>query len=99
MTEKQPLPATERETMPVKDDEYVDVEIIGVTVLPLRRLAPPRTHQEASPDEGFETGEEFEGVLDKVSRPVKGKYANILPSSEEFIKDKRTEVELEERSS
>jgi hypothetical protein len=39
----------------------------------------------------------FEDALDKVSRPVKGKYADILPSSEEFIRDKRKEVELENR--
>ncbi len=39
----------------------------------------------------------FEDTLDKVSRPVKGKYADVLPSSEEFIKDKRREVELEDR--
>ncbi len=48
---------------------------------------------------GIFTRGAFEDALDKVSRPVKGKYAAILPSSEEFIKDKRTEVELEERSS
>ena len=39
----------------------------------------------------------FEDALDKVSRPVKGKYADSLPSSEEFIRDKRKEVELEDR--
>lgn len=39
----------------------------------------------------------FEDALDKVSRPVKGKYADALPSSEEFIRDKRREVELEDR--
>lgn len=39
----------------------------------------------------------FEDALDKVSRPVKGKYADLLPSSEEFIKDKSREVELEDR--
>jgi hypothetical protein len=39
----------------------------------------------------------FEGALDKVSRPLKGKYADALPSSEEFIRDKRREVELEDR--
>jgi len=46
--------------------------------------------------EGFTRGD-FEGALDKVSRPVKGKYADILPSSEEFIRDKRREAELEDR--
>lgn len=45
------------------------------------------------------TQEDFEGTLDKVSRPVKGKYADMLPNSEEFIRDKRKEVELENRPS
>lgn len=39
----------------------------------------------------------FEGALDKVSRPVKGKYADVPYSSEDLIRDKRTEVELEDR--
>lgn len=43
--------------------------------------------------------EDFEAALDKVTRPVKGKYADILPSSEEYIRDKRREVELEDRPS
>jgi hypothetical protein len=46
--------------------------------------------------EGF-TREVFENALDRVSRPVKGKYADILPSSEEFIRDKRQEADLEDR--
>jgi hypothetical protein len=41
----------------------------------------------------------FEDALDKASRPVKGKYADTLPSSEEFIRDKRREIELEARLS
>ncbi len=41
----------------------------------------------------------FEDAIDKASRPVKGKYADILPSSERFIQEKQKEVELEERSS
>jgi hypothetical protein len=41
-----------------------------------------------------------EDTLNKASsRPIKGKYADILPSSDEFVSDKRAEVELEERSS
>jgi len=45
------------------------------------------------------TRETFEGALDKVSRPVKGKYADVLPSSEEYIRDKRREAEREDRLS
>jgi hypothetical protein len=43
------------------------------------------------------TRETFEDALEKVSHPVKGKYAHIPYSSEDFIRDKRKEVELEER--
>ena len=43
------------------------------------------------------TEDVFEKLIDRVSRPVKGKYADVLPSSEEFIRDKRKEVELEDR--
>lgn len=39
----------------------------------------------------------FEDALDKASRPVKGKYAHIPYSSEDFIKEKRDEVKLEDR--
>jgi hypothetical protein len=48
--------------------------------------------------EGF-TREVFENALDKASRPVKGKYADALPSTEEYIRDKRREAELEDRPS
>jgi hypothetical protein len=39
----------------------------------------------------------FENALDKVSRPVRGKYADIPTSSEEFAKRKQEEIDLEER--
>jgi len=57
-------------------------------------------HQAGEPavSEDF-TRATFENALDKVSRPVKGKYADALPSSEEYIRDKRREAELEDRSS
>ncbi len=41
--------------------------------------------------------QDFENALDKVSRPVKGKYADVPYSSEDLIRDKRAEVELEDR--
>jgi hypothetical protein len=50
------------------------------------------------PSEEF-TLDAFEGALDKSSEPVKGKYSDLLPSSDEFIRDKRREVELEDRPS
>jgi hypothetical protein len=48
-------------------------------------------------ESGDFTEDSFEDALDRASRPVKGKYADKLPSSEDFIRDKRKEVELEER--
>ena len=38
-----------------------------------------------------------EDALEKVSRPVKGKYAHVPYSSEDLIRDKQIEVELEDR--
>ncbi len=46
---------------------------------------------------GTFTRETFEDALDKVSRPVKGKYAHVPYSSEDLIREKRTETELEDR--
>lgn len=43
------------------------------------------------------TEDVFEDALDRVSRSVKGKYADVPYSSEDLIRDKRTEVELEDR--
>ena len=43
------------------------------------------------------TQEGFEGILDKVSRPLKGRFAHLPYSSEQFIEEKRKEVELEDR--
>ncbi len=48
---------------------------------------------------GTFTRDAFEDALDKVSRPVKGKYADVPYSSEDLIRDKRTEVDLEDRPS
>lgn len=41
----------------------------------------------------------FRGALNEVDRPVKGKYADVLPSSEAFIREKRREAKLEDRPS
>jgi hypothetical protein len=43
------------------------------------------------------TRDTFEDALDRVSRPVKGKYAHVPYSSEDLIREKRTETELEDR--
>lgn len=72
----------------------------SIPITPTRLVEITRP-AEIVPDPGAEseefTREDFEGALDKVSRPVRGKYADALPSSEEFIKDKRREAELEDR--
>ena len=70
-----------------EDVEYVEAEV--VTPDPIR----------APESESPFTSEDFEDALDKVSCPVKGKYAHVPYSSEDFIRDKRKEVELEEGSS
>jgi hypothetical protein len=50
----------------------------------------------ATSEETF-TREANEDALDKVSRPVKGKYADVPYSSEDLIREKRTETQLEDR--
>jgi len=77
---------------PSKDIEYVDAK---VTVIGPPLKVVPATDEES---ENF-TEDVFEDALDKASRPVKGKYAHIPYSSEDLIREKREEVELEERSS
>jgi hypothetical protein len=41
--------------------------------------------------------EAFENALDKAGRRIRGKYADVPTSSEEFAKRKQEEMELEER--
>jgi hypothetical protein len=43
------------------------------------------------------TREVFKGALDKAGRRIRGKYADVPTSSEEFAKRKQEEIELEER--
>jgi hypothetical protein len=45
------------------------------------------------------TRDTFEGALDKVSRPLKGRLAHVPYSSDDLIRDKRMDVELEDRDS
>lgn len=73
-----------------KEIEYVDAKVT-VMDLPFRDTSTPERQREPF------TSKVFEGALDKASRPVMGKYADLLPSSEEFIRDKRREAELEDR--
>ena len=45
--------------------------------------------------ETFTRGD-FEAAIDKVSRPLKGRLAHVPYSSEDLIRDKRQEAELED---
>lgn len=74
----------------------------SISITPTRLVERTRP-AEIVPDPGAGSEEftrpDFEAALDKASRSVKGKYADVLPSSEEFIRDKRREAELEDRPS
>lgn len=87
---------TERYT-PETRDAVTFSGVIGHAEAFVIEDAPLEVAPATSERGGAFTRGDFEGALDKVSRPVKGKYADALPSSEEFIKDKRREVELEDR--
>ncbi|MBA2781652.1 MAG: hypothetical protein H0T74_01825 [Rubrobacteraceae bacterium] len=43
------------------------------------------------------THDNLDDALDKVSQPLKGKYAHVPYSSEDLIRDKKHEAELEDR--
>ncbi len=46
---------------------------------------------------GTFTRNAFEDALDKVSRPLKGRFAHVPYTSDDLINEKRAEVELEDR--
>ncbi len=58
-------------------------------------VVPTGAPEETTTDEF--TRDAFEGALDQVSRPLKGRFAHVPYSSDDLIRDKRTEVELEDR--
>jgi len=72
------------------ETEYVEARIIAVTVPPLRVVPESEVQEETFTRGGFE------GALDRASRPLKGRLAHVPYSSEDFIKEKRVEVELED---
>ena len=83
-----------------KDERETEVRFSGnvgrvtsVTNVNPGVVAVPATEDEAA----VFTRADFEDALDKVSRPVKGKYAHVPYSSEDLIRDKRKEAELEDR--
>jgi hypothetical protein len=58
---------------------------------------PPETEHDVEATPETFTHETFEDALDRVSRPIKGKYADVPYSSEDLIREKRTEAQLEDR--
>lgn len=58
-------------------------------------VIPGTPSREQAVSEAF-TRDTFEDALDKVSRPLKGRFAHVPYSSDDLIRDKRTEVELED---
>ncbi len=92
MTQRQYPRTAEGRVVPIGEVEYVDAKVT-VVIPPLRVACTLESQRET-----FTRGD-FENALDKVSRPIKGKYADVPYSSEDLIRDKRAEVELEDRSS
>jgi len=80
------------EIKPSKEIEYVDAKVT-VIVPPFREARKPK------PDNETFTRGDFEGAIDKVSRPLRGRLAHVAYSSEDFIREKREEAELEDRPS
>jgi hypothetical protein len=78
------------EIKPSREIEYVDAKVT-VIVPPLREARKPE------PEDKTFTRERFEDALDKASRLVQGKYADVMPSTEEFIRQRREEAEAEDR--
>jgi hypothetical protein len=81
------------ETIPNGEVEHVEARILGVTVPPLRVVRESEMQEET-----FTRGD-FEGALDRVSRPLRGRLAHVPYSSEDFIREKREEAELEDHPS
>ena len=91
----------------VRQKEYIEKDVVEVTDKQVAVtggaevsveshvfVAHPETKEATT--EAF-TRDAFEGALDKVSRPLKGRFAHVPYSSDDLIRDKRAEVELEDR--
>jgi hypothetical protein len=73
------------------DEIHVDSHVFV-----LHRMAEATASEVSSED--F-TRDAFENALDKVSRPLKGRFAHVPYSSDDLIRDKKAETELEDRES
>ena len=65
-------------------------------VFALHRKAEAVASEDTSED--F-TRDAFENALDRVSRPLKGRFAHVPYSSDDLISEKKAEAELEDRES
>ena len=96
----QTLRAVEKETaLGVKvehQDETVSVTKGNAEIRVDSHVFTLHAAREMDAPEAF-TRESFEGAIDKVSRPLKGRFAHLPYSSAQFIEEKRKEVELEDR--
>lgn len=82
-----------KETLHAEKNQVRVTKGVSVTV---SSVVIPASPQKAEGGQGF-TREVFEGALNKVSRPLKGRFAHVPYTSDDLIKDKRAEVELEDR--
>ncbi len=85
------------------DEQVKEATVIkGTLNHPESRVAVPgpaeRTETLAATSAVF-TRATFEDALDKVSRPLRGRLAHVPYRSEDFIREKREEAELEDRPS
>lgn len=88
---REPIRDTSDRPKTSKDSQHVNTEVwTGAPVV----IGPPADEE----SEDF-TEDVFEDALDKVSRPLRGRLAHAPYSSEDLIREKREEAELEDRPS
>ncbi len=89
---------TNKRSMRIADGNLVVSGNIGAVSLERPIMAPMRAVPASEVQRETFTGEDFEDALDRASRLIQGKYANVLPSTEEFIRQRREEeAEAEDR--
>ncbi len=86
---REPTRDTDNQPRASKDSQHVNARVWEGAPI---KIGPATDEQ----SEDF-TEDVFEDALDRASRPLKGKYAHIPYSSEDFIREKREEAELEDR--
>jgi hypothetical protein len=89
---------TERTISTPEGDFTIDGKVRHVDVT-FGSQEPPTLEGDEDGGEAILTRKTFEDALDKVSTPLRGRLAHVPYSSEDFIKEKREEAELEDRPS